>query len=957
MILRASRVLNAYSELYALKLRDAITDRMLCEPRFVLAGYDVGSVESEELQAFRSKLALDVTACSSKDLASMHALLTAVLVPPEPAAEGTVPRQRKVLAFCSKVEDAELLAQRLQAAAGALNAAPFEAYSLSGKDTVTKRKTILQKLKGDISTATIICSARVLQEGVDEPCCDTVALMYRCANPRMLVQMIGRALRLQPGKDRADVIIPVQTDDVGPVVAVIAALAGVDSLVAELVRDLRSAVLNDADAARQARIDASTKTLFRCDRPELLTKVLDGVREHLTEDLSVSFGLASYLKSQPADRKLRNVPRGTPHGDRLFDLRAALARMTAGAPLSLKDEALREELCEDFPGIDWNEQAVRLSKAEQVWTEKYEYVKEYKQMHGSHIPYARSKESEELRVHYTWGNTQRTQHANGVLSSERIALLDEIGFSWVQKVRIAFNADTWKKNCAAYSALVTQNWMKPPRYVDGIQVPVSRDAAPDKNATRPPPEEWNALIDWARYQQRKYTAGAFSAEKPETKYGAWCFRMLNSIPGWTWKTPPSVKEKPTRNRVVTSDEPCTTDGKLFTDALDEAADSQAEAAQAEAQMAARRAAMSKETALPEAEAERALAEEAEIAREAERKAQEAKAAEAMQRQRNALAAVLDAAKKAAPDLPAPPLRGGGHGSTGERRLTDSGEEWRAWDGSGSLTGNDACDAARAAELKAAATERDGICDLRRALKAALDLRRDGAPACFYLMPHTKFTHESRWVQQLDDGDKNLLFPSQPQAAAAGAPTTAMPYKVVTFGVMLSDTRIRAEFDYGVPAAFGYPFCEQEAKVLTSATPSGDTVDGRDAERELKALLKKAKKWHAPGKRARNALLQRGVVPFDHPACAFADMAPDGIKDETMLLSEETWLELNRFTTTAELSGWLAELTKSVELKVGDPPEGPPHTQGPAAAAAGSVELPAMVAAMDLNADAADTRAP
>jgi len=955
------------SWMYKLEFREAIARGMLCAPRFVLVGYDVRGEESEESAALRHAVE-ESGARSPEELARLGALLSAVLVPPERAEDCAEPLPRKVLAFCSTLKDAERLSVQLasvsdsasaeptaepdaepddrpslmtesasaasasasaasadcapepdaaitasaQAVAAALKPA-IKAVYLSGNDSLDERKIKLGIMRECPHTA-IVCSARALQEGVDEPSCDTVALMYPCSSARRLVQMIGRAMRLCEGKRFADIIIPVRNDDVGPVVAVLAAMCGVDSVVAGLVRRVCSTAAHSEELkqALNIKIESDTKALFHCTNPGLLKKVLDLARERLSTDFErriysqVYSGLKEYLVKNPDDPKLQRVWKSLkPHGLRLFNLRAALANMRDnGEPLSQDDEALQAALLDAFPEVDF---AVQLNHF-QKWLLKYELYKRYSKVRsgGFEIPFSMegmepAEDSVKSAVR-EWANDQRKKRWR--MNARRRQLLDAIKFRWwlpeterKNKVKISTWKDQCKQFCEYFNAEREREQLASLADETGLEQPLQQlridIATEDARAAWP---------DWAATQRHRYDTGEFKREssEPDVEFGTWCIPLLQSIPGWEWE--------------------------------DERA---ARLAEEEKEAARRRA----ETALAEAEAERLLAEQAERRAQAER---EAKAAEAMQRQRDALAAVLDAAKKAAPDLPAPQPRGGMHGSTGERRLTDSGEEWSAWDVSVSSAGDDAVDPAGAAELKAAAAERDGICDLRCVLKAALDLRRDGAPALFYLMPHTKFTLKSRWALQLDYRDRTRLFAQTPQAAAAFAAALAagahagMSYQVVTFGVMHSSTRLHYEFDRDVCEAFGYQFLEQDAKVLTCAAPPGGAiVDGRDAERELKALLKLAKKWHAPGERARNALLHRGVVPFDHPACAFAGMAPDGIKDETMMLSAAAWNEVSAFTTTAGLSTWLKTLSESVELKVGDPPEGPPRSQDPAAAAAGA----------------------
>jgi hypothetical protein len=988
--------------MYALEFREAIKAGMLCAPRFVLAGYDAGSTESAELQLLRAAVE-KLGECSPEELASLHALLSAVLSPPSSAE----PLRRKVLAFCSTLKDASLLAERLAAAAAAMGEELYAGF-LSGEDSLEKRNKILETLRDSQATA-IVCSARALQEGVDVPWCDTVAIMYSCRCSRTLVQMIGRATRLYGTKRCADVIIPVRNDDVGPVVLVVAAMAGVDSLVADLVRDLGGALLNaESAAALEERIDINTKALFSCNTDDLLDKVLGAVCENLSTkfDRKVYGGLVAHLERHPKDRQLQSVRKDTPHGRALFNLRAALARMgiTELQPKrNSRIKAVKAALDAAFPGIDWTVQDDRWNEK---WMKNYQWLKRYAARRNGdcEIPHSLTLDpggDGSLKKHRDWAGYQRKKYHRKTLHANKVALLEEINFSWGNAPPVVRQCpiSAWKDMCTKYSDAVNAGWIAPPRRFGEHTVRIPTGGTQEAKLYR------SKLRSWADKQQRAYRAGKFAKTVPEphTKLGTWCIiKALAAIKDWKWvdaksrsakdttvpcsegdaapvATPPvetatdvaalaaseaaqhhaAALEAPKAAEAGAAQEAAQRALEKAADAEEaerrvvdersakrpkpaekEMADAQTQAAQIKARIAARRAA--EETAATQA----ALQSAAEAVAAEKAAAEKAAKAAETERKRAILAAVLAAAGAAAPALPPLPLRGSNR-HDGDRRKTDSGADWPVWNASHRFAGDGAGDAAGAAQLEAAARERDDIRNLRRVLKAAHDLKQNSAPARFSLMPHTIFTPESRWARQLMEDDVERLFPQAQQPAAAdaafsaGDPAATKPYRVVTFGVMHSSTRLRYEFDLDVPAAFGYGFDAREAKVLTCGAPIGEAaVDGCDVERELKALLKLAKKWHKHGLLARCALLGHGVAPFDHPACAVPDAAPVGIKDETVMLSEATWCKVNTFATTAELRDWLKVLSKSVDTAVRPLPAGAPRTQDPAAAGAGADDLTA-----------------
>jgi hypothetical protein len=131
------------------------------------------------------------------------------------------------------------------------------------------------------------------------------------------------------------------------------------------------------------------------------------------------------------------------------------------------------------------------------------------------------------------------------------------------------------------------------------------------------------------------------------------------------------------------------------------------------------------------------------------------------------------------------------------------------------------------------------------------------------------------------------------------------------------TRRRAfatkEFYDDVPAAFGYEFHCRDAVIFPWQRAAGaPTVDGREAETPLKALFDASYKDNAHCTAMREALRSAGVVPFDHPACFEPGAAPNGLKEETMLVSPKAWEQLSRCRCTADLKAWVEALQRDAD---------------------------------------------
>jgi len=83
-------------------------------------------------------------------------------------------------------------------------------FTISGNTNITQREEIINEFSQvDIG---IICSARVLNEGIDIPCVDTVLFVQTRSSTVDVSQCVGRAMRLYPGNEYCNIIIPIHYD-------------------------------------------------------------------------------------------------------------------------------------------------------------------------------------------------------------------------------------------------------------------------------------------------------------------------------------------------------------------------------------------------------------------------------------------------------------------------------------------------------------------------------------------------------------------------------------------------------------------------------------------------------------------------------------------------------------------------------------------------------------------------
>lgn len=88
--------------------------------------------------------------------------------------------------------------------ADSLTDAGYPAMSVTGRLSYEDRKPIYEDFRQGRIKA--IVTVQVLTEGADFPMCDTVVLARPTRSPNLYSQMVGRALRLHPGKEDALVI-------------------------------------------------------------------------------------------------------------------------------------------------------------------------------------------------------------------------------------------------------------------------------------------------------------------------------------------------------------------------------------------------------------------------------------------------------------------------------------------------------------------------------------------------------------------------------------------------------------------------------------------------------------------------------------------------------------------------------------------------------------------------------
>ncbi|MFI9781840.1 Helicase associated domain protein [Streptomyces sp. NPDC051956] len=200
---------------YELKLSEAIR-------RSIVAPYQVVCVDIRDEDVHQALLEAPLGADHVRG-ARLAALQTGLLTA---VAEEKL---RRVLAFHSRVAEAEAMAVGVPAVASELHADDPERFPrpervwarwLCGEHSPGHRRAVLGEFAsdfvpgaggGEVKVAVqVLSSVKVLGEGVDTARCDAVAFCDARGSMVDIVQMVGRALRIRPGEGKlATLVVPV----------------------------------------------------------------------------------------------------------------------------------------------------------------------------------------------------------------------------------------------------------------------------------------------------------------------------------------------------------------------------------------------------------------------------------------------------------------------------------------------------------------------------------------------------------------------------------------------------------------------------------------------------------------------------------------------------------------------------------------------------------------------------
>lgn len=455
---------------------------------------------------------------------------------------------RSLLSFHSTTLAAMAMARSLPGTAAELHAGDPASYParvgsqwLSGEHPATYRREVLGRFAdgitedGWVADAQILASCQVLAEGVDirgRAGVDGVVLADARSSPVQIVQILGRALRQEPGEGKvARIIVPVylapgerpdammSSGAYRPLIQVLQGLRAHDErIVRRLMLATRTASGNPTAVLE---LDPGTPEPARAGH-----KTGDGADDRDQEQAQPGAGGDGGRGQEAQDAQEQREEHGQEPegegeeqpdgGEEGRELRAAAGG--AGVPL------LRFSQPRD-PAVIARWLRTRVIQPDsEVWLTGYEALRAWVERHGdAHVPTGTVIDLEDSvdgrEGGYPvgqWASEQRRAFADGVLRPHRWELLDELGIVWdvadarFQHGLIAARAyfEEFGTLCAPRDAVIDGFTLG--QWLENLRKGAMAVTEKRNSALREIDERWNP--EWPVSWQRRYAALAYLLE-------------------------------------------------------------------------------------------------------------------------------------------------------------------------------------------------------------------------------------------------------------------------------------------------------------------------------------------------------------------------------------------------------------------------------------------------------------
>jgi len=201
-------------------------------------------------------------------------------------------KSRKCLCKHSTIREAARFAEYL-------NRRGMMAHTISSETPQATRKALISAVAS--TTDVIVTYAECLNEGIDFPSVDAVCFLSAVRSTRTIVQVVGRCVRLHPGKTHGNALLLALCNDEGDIYsssyhqlgATLAALCESDSVIndevkaignrdgdVELDAGVRTTVHFDPSLSIEVATTLSKRIRFRMERPDHRWGTVEEWREH-----------------------------------------------------------------------------------------------------------------------------------------------------------------------------------------------------------------------------------------------------------------------------------------------------------------------------------------------------------------------------------------------------------------------------------------------------------------------------------------------------------------------------------------------------------------------------------------------------------------------------------------------------------------------------------------------------
>jgi len=432
---------------YVLSFGEAARRKIICGYKVIISVITSDQVTDELLS--KGTVAVKGDEIRARQVANQIALRDAV------AQYGV----RKIFTFHSTVKSAASFVA--EGNEGVRTHLPeFSSLHVSGTMPTARRERVMKEFRS--SPKAVMSNARCLTEGVDVPAVDMVAFLSPKKSKVDIVQAIGRAMRKSGSKEVGYVLIPLYLEQKAgesleeavaranfeEVWDILQSLQEQDEVLAELIRDMAVAKGSGKgfdDSRFSDRIEFTDPVLaLDSIRQAITTKVL----ERLESSWDLNFGKLVKFKEEHGHCRVPFHYKDNPQFG--FWIRTQRSYYSQKR-LHIKQIERLESL-----GFEWDPHAT-------IWESNLIRLQIFKNQYGHcNVPYNLESDTQLAR----WVIIQRSLYNKKILTENRVARLEHLGFEWDP------NSTRWELNFSKLKEFQNQygHCRVPKSYKDDLQL-------------------------------------------------------------------------------------------------------------------------------------------------------------------------------------------------------------------------------------------------------------------------------------------------------------------------------------------------------------------------------------------------------------------------------------------------------------------------------------------------------